>query len=167
MPQHGAEPSLSGSPSDATRQWSPARISHEQRSTVQKTSTRNLSEPWWWWWCGLCVIRVCLSIRASGMQRIKVDWRHGTKELKMGQHQCANPLTIRKTLCLFPSEGKFQASPVQTSPNPKARKNIAKHANLTSLSFGGRGAQSFSNSSALDAQDPDCYEKKHLDVSSW
>ena len=45
MPQHGAEPSLSSSPSNATRLWSPARISHEQRLTVQKTSTRNLSEP--------------------------------------------------------------------------------------------------------------------------
>ena len=30
MPQHGAEPSLSSSPSDATRLWSSARISHEK-----------------------------------------------------------------------------------------------------------------------------------------
>ena len=40
MPQHGAEPSLSSSPSDATRLWSPARISHEKRLTVQKKRQR-------------------------------------------------------------------------------------------------------------------------------
>ena len=56
--------------------------------------------------------------------------------------------------------------PVQTSPNPKASKKIARLAHLTPHS-GGRGGAIFSISSALDALDPECHEKMHLDVSSW
>ena len=66
----------------------------------------------------------------------------------MGQHQCAAPLagqSSRKPPMPVASETRFQAFPEQTSPNPKARKKIAKHARLTHLSLRrkGEGAQFF------------------------
>ena len=42
----------------------------------------------------------------------------------------------------------------KTSPNPKSRKKIARLAHLTPRSFGGRGEQIFSISSALDETGP-------------
>ena len=51
------------------------------------------------------------------------------------------------------SESRFQAFPSAKSPNPKAKKKIARHTHLSPLSFGGRGGAIFSISSALSAQD--------------
>ena len=96
-------------------------------------------------------MRACLSIRASSMQQF--TWTSASARVPSAG------LTSRKNKTPVPSEGRFQASPVETSPTPKARKKIARHAHLTLHSFGGRGAQSFSISSALDALGPDCYEK--------
>ena len=51
----------------------------------------------------------------------------------MGQRQCTDPsvrLTSRKNPTPVPSKGRFQASPVQTSPNPKAMKKIARLTHL-------------------------------------
>ena len=90
---------------------------------------------WWWWWCGPCALRVCLSIRASGMHPIK-----------MGQCQCTDPFSWTdqpEPLRLFPPKAGSRRPQVQKSPNPKARKKIARLAHLTPLSFGGREAQSF------------------------
>ena len=65
-------------------------------------------------------------------------------------------LSSRHPTTPVPSEGRFQASPgAKNSPNPKARKKIARPAHLTSHSFGGRGGAIFSISSALDALDPE------------
>ena len=60
-----------------------------------------------------------------------------------------------KTLSLFPTKAGSRHSQSKTSPNPKARKKIARHAHLTPHSFGGRGGAIFSISSALDALDLD------------
>ena len=59
---------------------------------------------------------------------------HACIELKTGWCQCTNPFGWTDQLekpTPLPSESRFQASPVQTSPNPKARKKIARLAHLT------------------------------------
>ena len=56
---------------------SPARISHEQRSTVQKTSTRNLSEPRGVvGGRGVCLVCVCVCVR------VLCVLRHAEKNLE-------------------------------------------------------------------------------------
>ena len=49
--------------------------------------------------------------------------------IKMGQCQCTDPFGWNPTP--VPSESRLQVSPVQTSPNPKARKKIARFAHLS------------------------------------
>ena len=97
------------------------------------------------------VFRACLSMHVRTCS-----------ELKMGQHHCAIPFgwTDQPDLPTpIPSEGRFQASPVQTSPNPKSRKKIARLAHLTppppSPLLRRKGGAIFSISSALGAVDPD------------
>ena len=84
----------------------------------------------WWWWCRQCNNEdTCNEFKKTGRcQR--------TRSFGWTDQPEKNPTPV-------PSEGRFQASPKQTSPNPKSRKKIARHARLTSHSFGGRGAQSF------------------------
>ena len=86
---------------------------------------------------------------------------------KMGQCQCINPLPAGKTLRLLPWKAGSRHPRVQTSPNRKARKKIARLAQLTSPLLRRKEGAIFSISSALDAPDPECHEKVHLDVSSW
>ena len=67
--------------------------------------------------------------------------------IKMDQCQCTGPFgwtdQPEKNPKPVPSEGRFQASPEQNSPNPKARKKITRHAHLAPLSFGGWGRNLF------------------------
>ena len=51
----------------------------------------------------------------------------------------------QKPLRLFPPKAgsRRPQAPKKSSPNRKARKQIARHTQLALLSFGGRGAQSF------------------------
>ena len=72
---------------------------------------------WWWWWCGPCALRVCLSIRASSMQLIKMDWRQCTSPF--GWTDQPEPPPLSPLPMPVASESRFQASPDQTSPNPQ------------------------------------------------
>ena len=90
------------------------------------------------WWC---VWRKMWSIA-----RVSSHTYKHAMNLKMGQHQCTSPFgrtDQSENPTPVPSKGRFQASPVQTSSNPKARKKIARHARLTSPLQRKKGAQSF------------------------
>ena len=67
--------------------------------------------------------------------------------IKMGWCQRTSPFgwtdQPEKTLRLFPPKAGSRRPQSKKSPNPKARKKIARHACLAPHSFGGRGAQSF------------------------
>ena len=80
--------------------------------------------------------------------------------IKMGQCTGTDPFgwtdQPEKSPTPVPSESRFQVSPVQTSPNPKARKKNARFAHLASPLLRRKGGAIFSISSALD-----------LDESSW
>ena len=100
-----------------------------------------------------------LCCRLTSMQAIKTDGR-----------QCASPFGWIDQLKLptpGPSEGRFQSSPVQNSPNPKSRKKIARYAHLTSHSYGGKGAQSFPSPRRWIPSIRTDKKKMLLDVSSW
>ena len=69
------------------------------------------------------------------------------QQISMGWCHCTSPFGWNdqpaKVLRLFPPKAGSKRPQVQTSPNPKSRKKIARLAHLTPHSFGGRGAQSF------------------------
>ena len=90
----------------------------------------------WWWWCRRSVQRACLFLRANA-RASNSKWASASAPAPSAG------LTSPTPLRLFPPKGRFQASPVQTSPNPVSWKKIARSAHLTPLSIGGRGAQSF------------------------
>ena len=76
--------------------------------------------------------------------------------IKMGQCQCTDPFGWTdqpEPPTPVASECRFQASPSAKSPNPKARKKIARHAHLSPLSSRRKGGAIFSISSALSAQE--------------
>ena len=88
-----------------------------------------------WWWYGRGVTQECLSIQVHACKELNgLVPAHKPHRLDCPDGKSPTPV---------PSEGRFQASPVQTSPNPKSKKKIARLAHLTSLFYGGRGAQSF------------------------
>ena len=84
----------------------------------------------------MVVVRTWYSTRTSVQTRTRVQ-----RLIKMDQCQCTSPFgwtDRQKSTKPVPSDGRFQASPVRTSSNPKSRKKIARHAHLTRHSFGGR-----------------------------
>ena len=109
---------------------------------------------------GVCSERVC-SCGLTHMQLIKK--RAGASALVPSAGLTSwNPSTP------VPCEGRFQASPVQTSPNPEWRKRLRSPPTSppSPTEEEERGAI-FSISSALDAVDPEYHEKMHLEESSW
>ena len=99
----------------------------------------------WWWWCGRDALRVCLSIRASCVQLIKMDQCQRTGPFGWTD-QPENPKPV-------PSEGRFQASPVKkfTQPQGEEKDCEARPPRLPLLRR--KGSAIFSISSALGAQD--------------
>ena len=77
---------------------------------------------------------------ADRVQHTRVSGHARTRScIKEGRTGASAPvpsagLTSRKSLRLFPSEGRFQAFPAQTSPYPKPRKKITRLANLSPCS---------------------------------
>ena len=136
---------MSGAAAVAASSRHPQRVRHatacrplkaQQKFTNMRATCLSLVWWLWWFWCGPCTLRVCLSIRASGMQRINMDWRHCTSPFGWtDQPETSHACSLREQVPGVPR--------CKTSPNPKARKKIARLAHLTSLSNGGRGAQSF------------------------
>ena len=74
------------------------------------------------------VVRTCCNARVSSRSRARV---------RVG---ASAPIPSAEP---FSSEGRFQASPVQTSSNPKPRKKIARHAHLFSSPEDSRGSNLF------------------------
>ena len=80
---------------------------------------------------------------------------HSCKLIKTDRRQCASPFgwTVQpETPTPVPSEGRFQASPVQTSPNPKARKKDCEARPPHTPLFGGEAQQKTEESGTFPLQ---------------
>ena len=90
--------------------------------------------------------RACLSTHAN--------------DLATGTDQQAPPKPV-------PSEGRFQASPVQVITQPKGEEKDCEARPPHPPLLRRNGGAIFSISSALNALDPEYHEIDHWDVSSW
>ena len=90
------------------------------------------------------VVVVMVVIRTMNNEDVSDHVNACMQLIKMDQCQCTCPFgwtdQPEKKPKLVPSEGRFQASPEQNSPNPKARKKITRHAHFAPLPVGGREA---------------------------
>ena len=117
----------------------------QQLESAQRTPQKIWWLWWLWWlWCGREALHVCLATRTSGMHFFfKKKKRASTSVLAPSAG-----LTSRNPLRLFPPKAGSRRPRVQTSPNHKSRKKIARLVHLTPPpplphSYGGREAQSF------------------------
>ena len=105
----------------------------------------------------LCVVLVVVVVRTWCYARVSGHSHARMQLIKTDRPQCAGPLRLDcpagTPLRLLPPSAGSRRSQVQKSPNPKARKKIARHAHLSPPLLRRKGGAIFSISSALSAQD--------------